>query len=195
MIRQQQSPDTFLSYDLSQQFCHRGENILDLTYQLPLLFVFLRQMGCIFCRQALTDLSEQRFEIEMEGAAIALVHMSDPSKADPILAQYNLDNVVRISNPDQSLYKSFRLKRGSLHQIFGPIVWYKFLIAYIKHKQQSGRIMGDIYQMPGIFLIYQGTIFKSYKQKQPYERPTYKELARFPSDMEKKLAADLIPLY
>lgn len=183
-----------LTRTLSGQNCHRGENILDLTYQLPLLFIFLRQLGCIFCRQTLKELSERRTEIEMEGTAIALVHMSSPENADQILSDYGLENVVRISDPQKELYNTFQLQRAGLVKVLGPHVWYKAAVARFKHKSAWGKMAGDPYQMPGAFLVYQGKIINQFTHQQPYDLPDYLELATIPMEIENSLAANRLPM-
>ena len=48
---------------------HRGATLEQLSADSPTLVVFLRHAGCMFCREALSDLSRQRAAIEPTGCA------------------------------------------------------------------------------------------------------------------------------
>lgn len=54
-----------------------------LTEQRPLLLVFLRHLGCTFCRQALADLKKYREDISGKGVHIGLVHMVEDAVSLP----------------------------------------------------------------------------------------------------------------
>ncbi len=53
---------------------NRGLTLWELSHRNPTLVVFLRQTGCTFCREALSDLSKQRTELAARGITLALVH-------------------------------------------------------------------------------------------------------------------------
>ena len=76
-----------------------GATLDDLSRQKPTLVVLLRHSGCTFCRETLSDLSENRERIENAGVELAVVHMSQPTEAEAMFARYQLGDLHRYSDP------------------------------------------------------------------------------------------------
>lgn len=154
-----------------------GQSLDALSRQAPHLVVFLRHLGCTFCREALADLSAHRTEIESRGTRIAIVHMSPDAAASQFFAKYNLADVSRISDPDRALYNAFELRRGTLGQLFG---WRSFLRGFsagVLNGHGVGTLMGDGFQMPGAFIVRNGAIVRAFRHRAASDRPDYCELA------------------
>lgn len=161
-----------------------GPTILELSQLSPILLVFLRHTGCTFCREALSDLAEKRREIESAGVRLVLVHMSPEDRARKFLERYGLQDVLRVSDPGRSLYRAFGLGRGGFLSLFGPKVWMRGFKAGVLDGHGIGRLAGDGFQMPGVFLVYQGEVLTSYRHDSAADRPDYVALATgeaFPS--------------
>lgn len=137
----------------------------------PVLLVFLRHSGCMFCREALSDLARMQNGIEEEGARLVLVHMGRESNTGDFFDRYGLENVPRISDPDRALYRAFALNRGSVADVFGPRVWWRGLQLLTRYG--VGRPAGDGFQMPGAFLLFHGEIVRTYRHQSPADRPDY----------------------
>ncbi len=155
----------------------QGESVLALSRKKPVLLVFLRQFGCPFCREAMTDLSEQRRRIETGGVEPVLVHMASEHYAAQILSVYGLEDLQRVSDPEQVFYQSFGLERGNIWQIFGFKTWWRMMNASLLNGHLLGKVKGDQYQMPGVFLLEDAEIKDSFKHRKPSDRPRYFELA------------------
>lgn len=140
-----------------------GMSLLEMSELSPVLVVFLRHLGCTFCRQTLADLANQRAEIATRGLSVVLVHMGPDEDAAPILERYNLVDIDRISDAWQSLYRAFGLGRGSLSALFGPIVLWKGLRACFLGGHGFSWPKTDPLQMPGVFVVYQGRVVSSYR--------------------------------
>ena len=153
-----------------------GRRLLDLSADAPVLLVFLRHAGCTFCRETLSDLSDNRSSIESSGTRIVIVHMGDPGGMEDLLGKYALVGVDRIVDPQQELYRTFGLKRGTLRQLFGLTVWNRGLLGGALARHGIGRFQGDIAQMPGLFLIHQGAIVKRFRHRSVADRPDYATL-------------------
>lgn len=153
-----------------------GITLEEHTRLTPVLLVFLRHTGCMFCREALSDLAERQVEIEDEGARLVLVHMGHESEAADFFALYGLENVPRISDPDRALYRAFALNRAGFSDLFGPKVWLRAVSAAIIGHHWMGRPAGDSFQMPGAFLLFHGEIVRSYRHQSPADRPDYLDL-------------------
>jgi peroxiredoxin len=155
-----------------------GATIEQLSRTSPVLLVFLRQAGCIFCREALADIAEQRRGIEATGSRVVLVHMSEEPDAATLFRRYGLGDVPRISDTHQCLYRAFGLGRGGFAKLFGPKVWWRgFKAGILKRHGIARRLQGDGLQMPGVFLIYHGEVLRSYRHQSVADRPHYTRFA------------------
>ncbi len=165
---------------LSGAKAQTGESLAELSRRAPVLVVFLRHSGCSFCRQALADISEKRQAIAAAGVQIALVHMQSDAEAVTFFARYHLDDLPRISDPARALYRAFQLPRGSLAQVTGPGVWGAGLKSLL-----SGNLPGipsaDVRQLPGVFLVSDGRVLRSFRHATSGDRPDYVDLATCPS--------------
>lgn len=151
-------------------------SLLELSNAMPTLLVFLRSFGCCFCREALSDIHFGLAAIEAAGARPVLVHMSSEEEASQILVSYGLADISRISNPDQSLYKSFGVGRGSVDQFFAPRVLGRALEALV-NGNPIGKAAGDGLQLPGVFLIHKQRVLKAFLPQTLDSRPDYIKIA------------------
>jgi len=154
-----------------------GSNLNEMTHRSPTLLVFLRHFGCTFCREALQDLSKKRNNIEIKGTRIALVHMVDYKTAQSELEKYGLSDIPHISDPENILYKKFKLKNGTVSQLLGLKVLFRGLISGAVRKYGIGKELGNSMQMPGIFLMHKGQIVKFFIHQSAADRPNYEDLA------------------
>lgn len=175
MIIEMMNHDSKITLDLFDT--SEGISLLEMTNRWPTLIVFLRHFGCTFCREALNDIKEVRNNIEIKGTRIVVVHMMDEDSADKQLANFGLADIPHISDPESLLYKKFRLHKGSLSQLFGFKVMVRGIIAGLVKGNGIGKEMGDIYQMPGVFLLRRGEIVNKYVHQTAADRPDYEDLA------------------
>jgi len=152
---------------------NQGVTLDEMSALSPVLLVFLRHAGCTFCREALADLAAKRKEIEAQGARLALVHMGSEEQGAQFFKKYGLEKVPRVSDPDRALYRAFGLPRGSLGDLFGPKVWWRGFEAGILGRHGVGMLVGDGFQMPGVFLIFHGEVIRSYRHLSAADRPDY----------------------
>ena len=170
---------------ISNARTNTGLSLRDLSELSPVLIVFLRHLGCTFCREAVADIGRQRKQIEADGTQICFVYMPQNDKdgnersevADRFFEKYGVGDVHRISDPSQSLYKAFELRRGSLGELFGLKVWWRGFLATVFGLHMVGKLVGDGFQMPGVFLLRNGRIERAFRHKTAADRPDYCELA------------------
>jgi peroxiredoxin len=158
-----------------------GATLEQMSRESPVMVVFLRHAGCTFCREALADLGKQRRDIGATGTSIVLVHMSDEEYGRQFFRKYGLEGLPHISDPSADLYRAFGLRRGSLRMLFGPKVWWRGFEAGVRDRHGVGRLRGDGFQMPGVFLVFHGHIIRSFRHQSAADRPDY---VRFVSDEE-----------
>ena len=160
-----------------------GEKLMSLSASVPVLLVFLRHAGCTFCRETLSDLARNRTEIEAGGTRIVVVHMGDSVGIDELLLRFGLSGLDRILDTEQELYRTFGLKRGTLRQLFGLKVFHRAILGGALMKHGIGRLAADGSQMPGLFLLYQGSIVRRFRHRSAADRPDYLALCSSPAEV------------
>jgi len=162
---------------LRELMTNTGERLDELADSQPQLVVFLRHAGCTFCRESLSELSKQRSQIESTGCGIVLVHLGrDDGKG--FFARYDMQDIPRIQDPNCRLYRQFGLGLGDFAELFGLRVWIRGVIAGLIYGHRPGTIMGNSFQMPGIYLYHCGQVLGGYQHKNASDRPNYLALAK-----------------
>ncbi|MBK8518086.1 MAG: AhpC/TSA family protein [Saprospiraceae bacterium] len=153
---------------------NKGNNLSDLSDQSPVLIVFLRHFGCVFCKESMYDISRKRGKLYAEGIKVVLVHMSDYTTAEGYFKKFDLTDIEHISDPDCKCYSSFGLLKGSFSQLFGLKTWIRgFEIATTKQMLPDNKRIGDGLQMPGIFLVRNGNVVESFIHHSVADKPDY----------------------
>lgn len=163
---------------LGQMVTNLGDSLLQLSFQSPVLLIFLRHFGCTFCREALADIATRKAGIEQMGTRIVFVHMTDDALAEKYFNKFGLEGAVHISDPACNYYAAFGLVKGSFTQLFGLHSWIRGFNAGIVQGHGAGPILGDGFQMPGVFVIQDGMIKDGFMHKLASDRPDYDELLR-----------------
>ena len=153
-----------------------GVSLEELSRLSPVLLVFLRHSGCMFCRESLSDLAHKRKEIEANGTRLVLVHMGTEEQGNRLFARYGLDQETRIDDPRRTLYRAFGLPRATIGMFLSPRLWARTFQAAVLGGNRMGRLTGDLFQMPGAFLLYYGQLVRCYRHQNPSDRPDYMAL-------------------
>ncbi len=127
------------------------------------------------------EISKKRKELEAGGRHIVFCHMGQPSLAESFFKKYRLLPVHHVSDPTTYFYQQFGLVKAPPRQIFSFMNFVRgFEASVIKGHgaanptDSSG--LGDGFQMPGVFLLFDGKIWESYIHKMPYDRPDYEKI-------------------
>lgn len=160
---------------LAKMITSEKVSVLELSQEYSILLVFLRHFGCLFCREALHDLANIKDELQQEGIKIVLVHMSEPALAEEYLAKYKLTGTAYVSDPSIQWYEQFGLVKGNMKQLLGLGVWMRGAAVVAKGIFPQ-RVIGDGFQMPGVFVIQKGQIIQSFIHRLSSDRPDYKTL-------------------
>lgn len=159
--------------DLRLNTGHRLDDLADLQ---PQLVVFLRHAGCTFCRESLADIAKQRSSIESRGCGIVLVHMGENDRDAAFFEKHDLADVPRLADPDCRLYRQFGLDMGGFAELLGPTVWLRGFMACLVRGHGVGRLRGNGFQMPGVYLYHCGQILGGFQHSRVSDRPDYAEL-------------------
>ncbi len=164
---------------LERYTTQEGITLNALSQTSPLMLVFLRHFGSPFCREALSELSRKRQAIEASGLRILLVHMGTDEAARTFFTRYQLDDLPRVSDPRCALYRAFGLNKGSFSQLFSMRIWWRTFQAAILAGHGFGRVVGELFQMPGVFIVHQGRMMGGYRHPSVADHPDYESIARW----------------
>jgi peroxiredoxin len=150
----------------------------DLSHTRPVLLVFLRHFGCVFCKEAMTELAKLQGHFRRMNTELVLVHMADEETASGFFTEYGLADVDFVTDPETKVYQQFGLVKGELNQMVGMKVWLRTIQqGVIKGHGLSTHLIGDGFQMPGVFLIFEGQIREKFIHRTIADRPDYLRLA------------------
>ena len=113
----------------------------------PVVLIFLRHFGCIFCREQVAQL---RTHPEWN---VLFVTMGTQEEATEFRASMESPHRF-ISDPNKRLYEDFGLRRGSFGQMFSPRTFRRGFQA-TRAGHSVGKPVGDPWQLSGAFLIGQ----------------------------------------
>jgi hypothetical protein len=150
-----------------------GTSLYDRSTSGPILAVLLRHLGCTFCRQAVADVAAHRRRIEAAGVTPVLVHLGSEAEARKLFERYGVDDLPRVSDPNARLYRSLGVARGGFLQLVGPAAWVRGFRSALVERHGFGRLAGDGFQMPGVFLIRDGRVESSFVHRVSSDRPDY----------------------
>lgn len=168
--------NTLKELGIPEILSNKGNSLEALSNKQPVLLVFLRHFGCVFCKEALQDLSKKKSQLEEKGISLVFVHMSDDETAENYFENYNVAGAEAFSDEACILYEKFGLTKGTQNQLFGFMTWYRsFEAGIVKGHGLSVQQIGDGFQMPGVFLLKHGKIMESFIHKYVSDIPNYDE--------------------
>lgn len=178
--------EVMLEQEFESVSTYSGKNLKDLSEHNPIMLVFLRHLGCQFCKEMLKNLSKMKDEIHLSGKKLVLVHMSDPNFAESMLKKFGLSDAEHISDTNRALYRYFGLGRGFFTQVFGWQDLKKGFLLFVKKGYRIKMGLGDILQMPGLFIYFKGKIKMKYIHKHISDIPNYEQLLAYQPIMASK---------
>lgn len=149
---------------------NRENTVAQLTQTMPVMLIFVRHFGCTFCRETLAYLRNAYPEIKSH-CKVILIHMSESPIADQYFKSYGLPDIEHVSDQNGEMYRAFSLSRGSFTQLFGPKVWWRGFTAGILKGHGIGKLQGDGFQMPGVFILHKNIIVDKYFYSTAADRP------------------------
>jgi len=153
---------------------NEGKSVLEFSNEKPVFLVFLRHFGCVFCKEALSDIAKIKTQLSEKRIKLIFVHMASNEIAEEYFHQFDLSGATHVSNPEKNFYMSFGLMKGSISQLYGLRTWIRGFSPKTKgYKLELNEQLGDSTQMPGMFLIHQGKTIGEYIHKTASDHPDY----------------------
>jgi peroxiredoxin len=142
--------------------------------QRPAVVVFVRHLGCPFCREEAARLKRDAPRFAAAGAEVVLITMSPPEDAAEFRKRFDLPFSV-LSDPDQRAYQAFGVPRGGIMSYMGPRTWGPGLAAVLKYG--VGVPVGDVTQLSGGYVVdTHGAIRYAHPSKHSVDLPNHDEL-------------------
>jgi len=104
--------------------------------------------------------------------------MSTPADADHWFTHHGIADIVRISDPDKTLYRAFGLGQASLAELVHPRVWWPWIRTAVLGGYGAGRAGPNWRQLTGVFVLHRGQVVASVHHRNSAARPDYLALLR-----------------
>jgi hypothetical protein len=140
----------------------------------PMLLVFLRHFGCIFCRETLADMRAFS-ERDPNFPKILFFFQGSTTEGRALLRRY-WPEVGAVADPTALFYTGFGVERGGLIRNLGPSVLAAKSRAESKG-HSNGERSGDIWRMPGAFLVSNRRVFWAHEYRHAADHPSYEEIS------------------
>ena len=121
------------------------KDLSDFYKDKPLILVFLRHFGCIFCREQIAGLREFKTE------NIVLVGMGRIQETQEFKRKMEIPQPV-VSDPNKLLYDAFGLRRSSFGQQINPTLMRKSLKLF-QNGHRQGLMKQNPWMLAGVFRI------------------------------------------
>jgi len=139
----------------------------------PSLLVFLRQLGCVFCRETVGRLREQA-EGRDDYPAVLFFFQGTSTEGRVFLSRFWPD-ARGVADRPKRFYEAFGVERGNLLQMFGPGVWSARRRAREAGYEQ-GESLGDVFMMPGVFWVEDGRVRWRHAYRHAGDAPDFARL-------------------
>jgi AhpC/TSA antioxidant enzyme len=108
---------------------------------------------------------------------LAFIYQAEESQAKKFFSRYKAEHIERFSDQAKELYQAFGLERGNLSQLFSIKTFTRGFEALRNGGHFVGKPVGDVWQMPGVFLVYKGEILRSFKHESAGDIPDYEAMS------------------
>lgn len=152
-----------------------AKNLTELLQKYPLvILVFLRQLGCTFCKTMVLNLKKLNEE-DPNFPPIIFVHQGTIEQGNAFFEEF-WKNQIHISNPDLSLFHFFKIRIGKVKDVIGIRTFIKGFISLLKNglKIRQTKKIGDGRMLSGTFLFQKGKLIWAHRAKYAGDEPNWK---------------------
>ena len=115
-------------------------------------FVFVRHLGCLFCRAQLKDLRANAADIERAGLALVVITPDRPDVVTNFDAGYHAPFPI-LSDPRRTAYQAYGLTEGSAGQFLNRHVIARSFGALARGNVQGRSSGASVRQLPGAAIV------------------------------------------
>lgn len=136
-----------------------------------LALVFLRHLGCVFCRDHVAQLRR------LKDVNIVFVTMGSSEQTEAFRKEMASPHRF-ICDPERALHQHFDVRRGDIGKVLHPQVFIKGIGAAMSHGMQK-KPETDPMQMPGVFVIdTDGEVLWEHRARHAADNPSGEEIAK-----------------
>ncbi len=138
----------------------------------PAVLVFLRHLGCMFCREHTAQLQESLPLFQELEVRIALINFESEEATQKFCSARNLNEpFLCLSDTERNAYRAYNLSRITATELFAPHVWARGFQAAL-HGHLASIPKGDPFQMPGVFVVDTAGILRyAYRSRDAADNP------------------------
>lgn len=141
-------------------------SLYSLAAERPVAFVFLRHLGCVFCRQLVSALREN-----IPDENVVFVTMSEPALTHRFHRWMRSPHTF-LADPERRLYEAFGVPRTTAGSFFSAQVVRRALEAY-RNGYRNSLTFDDQLQLSGTYVMDQtGTILASFVAEDISDSPS-----------------------
>ena len=147
---------------------HDGAHLplFDLAAERPVALVFLRHLGCLFCREQVAILRDA-----LPDANLAFVTMAEPRLAARFRAWMRSPHPF-LCDPGREVYRAFGLERGGVRQHFSASVAVRASAA-LRAGHRQGRPQQDVWQLGGTYVVDgEGCVLAAFPARDAGDHPS-----------------------
>lgn len=143
----------------------------------PLVIVhFLRHLNCMFCKHSVDEL-KKLVEKNPKFPPIIFVHTSTLEKGEEFFKKRFFPNTPHISDPDQILYKRFKIHKMTPSKFFFPTFLKRVVEQSLKgYKNEAYQDKEDPTVLSGTFVYYQGKLKWLHRAELPGDEPNWNKI-------------------
>lgn len=114
-------------------------------------FIFVRHLGCIFCREQVKDLRANATALAGAGVQVVIVSPATPQQSAAFARDFAVPFPV-LSDPAREAYRAFGFFEGTVGQLLNPHIIARSMQA-VARGALPGRRSGNSRQLPGAVLV------------------------------------------
>ncbi len=143
----------------------------------PAILLFLRHLGCSFCRELIAQMREDVGLFCERGVTLGLINVAGPKATTLFCEERDLGlPFVCLSDPERAAFTAFGLSRVGPLELFTPHVVARGIQATL-HGHFVGMPKGDLFQMPGVFIVDSGgSVRYAHRSRDMSDNPSNSEL-------------------
>jgi len=112
--------------------------------------------------------------MKQAGGELLLVTMGTPEQAAEFRAGIKSE-LTFAADPQREVFRAYGLQQGTAKQVIGPKVWASLFKGLVR--AGAGKPIGDIWQMPGAFVIDRGGVIRyAHYPSNQAEHPSHDEI-------------------
>ncbi len=151
-----------------------SNDFYEIIHHYPLVIIhFLRHLNCMFCKHSVEEI-KKLVEKNPNFPPIIFIHTSNLDKGEQFFEKRFFPNTMHISDPEQVLYKRFKINKMTPSKFFLPTFLKRVVdLTFKGFKNESYTDKEDPTILSGTFVYFQGNLRWSHRAELPGDEPNW----------------------